>query len=522
MRHIYILFFCIALFPKSSNSQIDFIRDTTFNPPKDCIGPVQGMVMTGESSIYLSHGRMFCSNLARFARLNIQDGSVYPDFDFFTDVFLAFPTSLHYIAPYVYGGDLAEPLRMTLNGTLDTLWAPPLYRTLTGHFKKYVYIEEYENILIGGTIFPYDYGTETPPVRYYRARPFLLIHEDGQIDSSFTSPIIHYHPNIDSLNHHINGINDLIFDEENRVIYFTTPGNYANGHFSAGVFKMNVFGQIDTTYSHNFDDVYWKRYTSLYPVALQSDGKLIVRGSIEAMHEGKSVFATMIRLNTDGSFDPTFNYYNNFMPEITVDEYLTGNHYAGEAHGMYPWKDDMYILTGDYNLYQGKSRGNIAVVDKDGFLIDSFFRQEGFDSNQPHLLEWSNTRDLIFMGEDTILIGGRWNYYNNERYDEGVIKLVLGEISTSTAEMSSLNLNPAIYPNPASHEISIDLASSIAPHASVYQLVIRDLQGRDIGSYPISGTMSTFRIDHLQNGMYIAHVYDAQRLVGTSKFIVHK
>ena len=69
-----------------------------------------------------------------------------------------------------------------------------------------------------------------------------------------------------------------------------------------------------------------------------------------------------------------------------------------------------------------------------------------------------------------------------------------------------------IYPNPASTEITIEIPASLAPSC----LIIYNLQGKELLSSRISGTITKIDISKLPGGVYFA------RLIGEKTVTVKK
>ncbi len=84
-----------------------------------------------------------------------------------------------------------------------------------------------------------------------------------------------------------------VVQPDGKVIVFGIKG-VANGVAKGDVFRLNADGTLDTTF-----DYCGCRLTSVRNVMLAPAGKIIVAG-------GEGNGAKMIRLNPDGSIDPTF------------------------------------------------------------------------------------------------------------------------------------------------------------------------------------------------------------------------
>ena len=85
-----------------------------------------------------------------------------------------------------------------------------------------------------------------------------------------------------------------------RTIALQPDGKILGGS-SGGIFRANPDGTIDSTFNAQFSGTYpW-----VFNIAVQPDGKIIIVGIFD--HVGGQVAYGVARLNADGSVDPTFN-----------------------------------------------------------------------------------------------------------------------------------------------------------------------------------------------------------------------
>jgi hypothetical protein len=101
---------------------------------------------------------------------------------------------------------------------------------------------------------------------------------------------------------------------------------------------------------------------------------------------------------------------------------------------------------------------------------------------------------IAFTGADTgYLVGGCGTIlktYNGGGYPMGVPDIITNQ--------SPINL----YPNPASTEITVEIPDSSAPGS----LIIYNLQGQELLSFRISGTITKVDISKLPSGVYFARL----------------
>ena len=97
----------------------------------------------------------------------------------------------------------------------------------------------------------------------------------------------------------------------------------------------------------------------------------------------------LVRINYDGSFDPTFN-----IPTIGG---------GGEDFDLVETTDNKYIIGGAFFSINGTSRNNIARLNNDGSLDTTFVIGTGFSSG---------VKTIKISPDNTILVGGYFTSYN--------------------------------------------------------------------------------------------------------------
>jgi uncharacterized delta-60 repeat protein len=93
----------------------------------------------------------------------------------------------------------------------------------------------------------------------------------------------------------------LAVQPDNKVLVggrFSTVGGVSD----PSLVRLNPDGSLDTSFHSPFADA----GATVYALALQPDGKILVGGTIQFV-EGSNVYNSFVRLNADGSRDTTFN-----------------------------------------------------------------------------------------------------------------------------------------------------------------------------------------------------------------------
>ena len=180
------------------------------------------------------------------------------------------------------------------------------------------------------------------------------------------------------------------FDETVRTLFLQSDqnlivgGDYLslNGIPSPYLTRLKPDGSIDETFntSIGFNG-------KIYASYIQPDGKIIVGGSFTTFNGVSS--GRLVRLNVDGSYDPTFNSLVGATTGIIYD--------------ICPQTDGKIIITGSFTKYNNVTVNRIARILTNGDLDPTFIRGSGSTS----LI--TNARVLL---DGKILITGNFTSFN--------------------------------------------------------------------------------------------------------------
>lgn len=208
---------------------------------------------------------------------------------------------------------------------------------------------------------------------------------DGSIDASFT-----FSRDYKSVSAAATTANGQLIIAAVEYVYgdgSVRDGSYGTGSGTEKVLRLNANGSIDPTF--NISEIHPEPYTTARAIAIQPDGKILVAGSFATF--AGSTRQDLVRLLTDGTLDPTFN-----PPQIT-------NYY----YGIYPkpvvQTDGKILIAGDFDSVDGIAVPSVARLNPDGSR-DSSFQPSGFSrlsTNTP-------TRGLVIQSDGKILLGGRF------------------------------------------------------------------------------------------------------------------
>jgi uncharacterized delta-60 repeat protein len=182
-----------------------------------------------------------------------------------------------------------------------------------------------------------------------------------------------------------------------------------NGTFYPHIIRLNSDGTVDTSFVVG-DGFFLNNSTArtIFSIKVSSTGKIYVGGNF--LTYKNSSINRIIRLNTDGSVDTTFNVgtgFNSIVRSIIEDS--NGDLYVG----------------GDFTSYKGTSNNNRVIkLDSSGDKITSFDNSTGFNTG----LVWN----LSLNSDETILYcAGTFTAY------KGTTRNRLAAINTSNGSLNT-------------------------------------------------------------------------------------
>ncbi|QQX76387.1 MULTISPECIES: T9SS type A sorting domain-containing protein [Aequorivita] len=154
-----------------------------------------------------------------------------------------------------------------------------------------------------------------------------------------------------------------------------------NGQPVQRVVRLLADGTLDTDFNtaNAADD-------SVYGILLQPDGKIILYGYFEAYNS--QLYKGIVRLNTDGSIDTSFN---------------TGTGTDNEVLAAVLQDDGKVVIGGYFTQYNGIQQNRIARINPNGSLDTSFNTGTGADEE---------IRALGLQSDGKLLVGGFLNTFN--------------------------------------------------------------------------------------------------------------
>ena len=185
-------------------------------------------------------------------------------------------------------------------------------------------------------------------------------------------------------------INQLALQSDGKIIAIGATTAYS-GSSNAGIVRINTDGTKDTTFNMGggFNT------TSVFAIGIQSTGKIIVGGNF-SIYSG-STNNYIVRINTDGTKDTTFNIGTGFG-----------------ANGIVALKvlaDDSIIAYGSFTTYSGSASPRIIRLNPNGTKDTTFAPTTGFSAQNPNAPGY--VQALSTDKNNNIYVGNQFLLYNN-------------------------------------------------------------------------------------------------------------
>jgi len=409
--------------PRIVRINTDGTRDLTFNPGSGgATGQTNAVIVQADGKIVF--GGVFLtysgSGATRIARANtngtIDSGSTW-------NTGAGFESNVNSIAiqadqKILVGGQFTtysgsaknRIVRLNTNGTADTgsSWNQGVgFQSIV----QSIAIQPDQKILVGGQFTTYSGSTATRIVR---------LNTSGTLDTTFGS----------SAN---NAVYSVAIQNDGKVLiggaFVTVSGSTQNY-----IARLNSDGKLDNTFNigTGFD-------STVFSLGLQSDGKILAQGTFSA-YSG-SIAPGVVRLNTDGTLDTTFNRNMSIntsnnpaaLLQLSNGSIILGGTYIGDRIGYVTalnssgntnaqsiissyglsttviealrQSDGKLLIGGNFTFYSGSTKGGIVRLNTDGTPDTGSSWNQGAGFN-------SNVNSLATQSDGKIIVGGQFSSYS--------------------------------------------------------------------------------------------------------------
>ena len=192
-----------------------------------------------------------------------------------------------------------------------------------------------------------------------------------------------------------NSVLSIALQPDNKILVGGTFTSY-NSTARKGIIRLNSDGTIDNTFNIGTGFGIGAGFPYVFSITLQLDGKILVGGDFSSYSGVTS--NNIIRLNSDGTIDNTFN---------------TGSGFGNIVYTIALQPDGKILVGGAFISYNGTSRNRIIRLNTDGAIDNTFNIGGGFTSFVYTIVPQPNGK---------ILVGGDFTSYNSTAR-KGIIRL---------------------------------------------------------------------------------------------------
>lgn len=262
-----------------------------------------------------------------------------------------------------------------------------------------IVVDDEDKLLVGGNFQTY---------RGIIVDHFMRLNYDGTLDQSYT-----YRAGLDREPY-------AMYAMEDDKIIIIGPFNVYNGEIRKRIAIIHPDGELDEDFIFDTD-----ANIIPYHASVQSDGKVIVAVSISNTDSANGFLYKLIRLNTDGSIDESFDLDEGFNTLVTSTLILPNG---------------KIIAMGNFNSLNGFEANRIISLNHDGTIDSTFDSGLGFNGF---------VRKAELLTDNKILVSGDFTSYN------GVDRQFLAKLNLDGS--LDTNFNPQLDFN--SNSVTFDIQS---------------------------------------------------------------
>ncbi|WP_339888194.1 T9SS type A sorting domain-containing protein [uncultured Flavobacterium sp.] len=302
------------------------------------------------------------------------------------------------------GANYSDIARLNTDGSTDLTFNSTIVNTVGGVSGSII---NSSIILPNGKIIICGNFTTYNNINAYR---IARLNTDGTLDTSFNISGLGAQYGITNYNSETD-IKSLKLQPDGKIIVignFTAFNSTVRNHIA----RLNSDGTIDLSFNSEIGLSFQSNeYIKANSISIQPDNKIIVGGQFITYNNSPA--KGLVRINSDGSIDNTFNVGNGFILQGNL---VTGNTYIypGEVIKTEIQPDGKIIVGGDFIKIDQTLIRNLARLNTDGSL-DLTFNNFSGPSNiffPPSSGNITGKISTLFLDNQNIFIGGSFDFYN--------------------------------------------------------------------------------------------------------------
>ena len=276
-------------------------------------------------------------------------------------------------------------------------------------------------------------------------------------------------------------VNKLVVQPDGKILIGGHFGSY-DGNSSILLVRVNSDGKLDNTFNANtnFSPAVDGFYGQVYSLKLLPNGKIMIGGNYG---NNNSLAFGVDRLNSDGSLDTSFKITHAFgIRNYALDVQTDGKVFAANVNFGAP---------------------------SEAFVVERYHTDGSLDTIFPKKYVNNDVRDLIIQTDGNITFVGYFSYNPT-----GIMRLI-GDTPSSAAVQENAPYTVSLYPNPCAEILHI---RGVRANST---LRIVDLWGRTIVALnSLNNDLNTIDVRTLPEGTYMLQIeHKGIRL--NNKFVIY-
>ena len=309
-----------------------------------------------------------------------------------------------------------------------------------------------------------------------------------------------------------NGVIYAIEEQPDGKFLCTGTMTTYEGQPVSRVFRVEADGTLDPSFTAEVQPL-----GAAQSYFVLQDGRILIGGSLRLLDSPQ--VRSLIRLNSDGSLDESFNLLN-------IEATFTPSQIPNVST-IYELAPDRYIIAGLFDKINGLDRGGIAMIDSSGVLVEDVFDGLGCGAYEFVQSSGSTTYKSI-AGIVPSNDGGYFIYGAYHGYDDGTTNdttqrmvsklygLSVGVDEPATPQTSILRM----YPNPASTYVVFEVGLLEAPKNG--RIRVLDIAGRELEQLVVNSQEQQLVLDSrkLAAGTYTIVLEEQGAAIQTKTLVI--
>ncbi|HQV51121.1 MAG: hypothetical protein IPI00_09310 [Flavobacteriales bacterium] len=284
-----------------------------------------------------------------------------------------------------------------------------------------------------------------------------------------------------------------------------------DGQQASNIIRFNTDGSLDPSFQAN---VNWGQAYGFLPL---DDGRVYAAGLFRIL--GNPDTLRLARFTPDGSLDPSFNL-------LSFETVETNNGFGAIISKVYALDETRLIVVGGYERVNGETRKGICMIDTAGNLLDDHFVDAGCGYYDYQGFTHGSIDGFTQAPNGSYYIWGAYHGYDDGTTNDTTQRMVSRLYGLDVGISENANTQPkpelAIHPNPANGWVAFHY-DLLVPPTDAY-LIVQDLSGRELYRLQLLEEKHQIVWDtrSIGAGTYIVSLVNKERDLRSEKLVIQQ